>query len=140
MQESGHVSSMSMRSASCAWLESESTTYLENRQLRKGGEVNTLTPGVFKASSLVIERILADVKDHEAEAAEPDAFVMPPAGVGTLSQHNPFVIRTPNGSLGFYGNPAAGHKIDVDAMATNRLAEARRVDPMPDPERSPWVR
>ena len=45
------------------------------------------------------------------------------------------MIRTPNGSLGFYGNPAAGHKIDVDAMAINRLAEARRVDPMPDPEK-----
>ena len=50
------------------------------------------------------------------------------------SEQIPFKIRTPNGTVFTYGNASADHEIDVDAMAVDRIAEARRVDPMPDPE------
>jgi hypothetical protein len=117
-----------------AWPESESTTYLEHRQLTKGGMVHTLTPGVFKASSLTIAGIIRDVQDHAPDATSRVALERLDSGGGPLSEQEPFVIRTPNGTVFTYGNAAAAHKIDIDAMATDHIAEARRVDPMPEPE------
>ena len=49
-------------------------------------------------------------------------------------EQTPFKIRTPNGTMFTYGNVSADHKFDVDAMAVDRIAEAQRVDPMPDPQ------
>jgi hypothetical protein len=118
-----------------AWPESESTTYLEHRQLRKGGTVNTLTPDVFTSSSIVIGRILSE----DLENAQPKAL-----------SHNPQVLRGPHGFTftsspttlpasqepeDFSKRPEWIAWVEQNLRNDQRMAEARRVDPMPDPEK-----
>jgi hypothetical protein len=50
---------------------SASAACLENHRLKQGGVANTLTPGVFMASSLTIERILTENSQQVPEAASP---------------------------------------------------------------------
>jgi hypothetical protein len=51
-----------------------------------------------------------------------------------MSEQDPFVIRTPNGTLFSYGNAAAAQKIDVDAQQLELdEIEFARTEPLPNP-------
>ena len=52
-----------------------------------------------------------------------------------MSEQDPFVVRSPQGVVFSYGNVTAAHGIDVDAAAHDPIAESRRVDRLPDPEK-----
>src|SRR6516165_7736881 len=46
----------------------------------------------------------------------------------------PFVVRAPNGVVLGFGEFNAASEINVDALAVDPIAEARKADPLPDPQ------
>jgi nucleoside phosphorylase len=61
-------------------------SFLENYRLTQGGVASTLMPGVFKASSLVIERILSEMAEHECQAPVREGVERAPDRSPTISQ------------------------------------------------------